>query len=489
MTSIIPFLIMILVLWLLVTRLNLPEPGTTAYKTVSSPFMDGLLRFLYTLNVITRGRRTDPARDAAAMAAAKNASPEEALHSKDRNTRRAAAQELGNRKDAASVPALIEALHDEDNTVRDMAARSLAEIKEPSAIIPMIQSLTSDFEGHIEQAIVRMGSVAVEPLVSAMESLDSRIREKATFILKRIQEPLAIESLLAGLGDESAESRVHASWELRNVLRVKKDPGVIDPLIASLNDENTDVRSNAAEALGELKDPRAVEPLTQLLRDPSLSRAAAWALGEIKDSRAVPSLIQSLGSENQGIRENAASALSHIGAVAVEPMMASLKTGSAEARQSGAWALGEIKDHRAMPLLMELLKDEDMLVRAKALEALGSIASPLSYDAIHSMTRDGKPLVRAKAIQALALLHNPESTKTMIEALHDDNNFVRESAAEALGDLGNPRAIEPLIEALADDRSGSMSKALAKLSGVSHSSQSQWREWWSANKALIHRSH
>jgi len=39
------------------------------------------------------------------------------------------------------------------------------------------------------------------------------------------------------------------------------------PLISALKDEDGDVREAAAEALGELKDPRAVEPLISVLKD------------------------------------------------------------------------------------------------------------------------------------------------------------------------------------------------------------------------------
>ena len=48
-----------------------------------------------------------------------------------------------------------------------------------------------------------------------------------------------------------------AAWALGQL----KDPRAYDPLIAGLQDQNEDVRAFAFEALGKLKDPRAVEPL------------------------------------------------------------------------------------------------------------------------------------------------------------------------------------------------------------------------------------
>jgi HEAT repeat protein len=46
-----------------------------------------------------------------------------------------------------------------------------------------------------------------------------------------------------------------------------KDRRAVEPLIAALKDESFSVRQAAAEALGKIKDPRAVEPLSAALKD------------------------------------------------------------------------------------------------------------------------------------------------------------------------------------------------------------------------------
>jgi len=58
------------------------------------------------------------------------------------------------------------------------------------------------------------------------------------------------------------------------------------------HDLNAGVRWCAAEALGEIKDVRAVEPLIAALRDPNayVRWCAADALGKIGDARALPEL-------------------------------------------------------------------------------------------------------------------------------------------------------------------------------------------------------
>jgi HEAT repeat protein len=62
-------------------------------------------------------------------------------------------------------------------------------------------------------------------------------------------------------------------------------------LIAALKDKDSLVRAQAADALGQIKDVRAIEPLIAALKDKdSLVRErAADALGQIKGARAVGS--------------------------------------------------------------------------------------------------------------------------------------------------------------------------------------------------------
>lgn len=53
------------------------------------------------------------------------------------------------------------------------------------------------------------------------------------------------------------------------------DPRAVDPLIEALKDEYSRVRSSAARALGEIGDPKAVDPLTEALKDEYLTYTAS----------------------------------------------------------------------------------------------------------------------------------------------------------------------------------------------------------------------
>jgi len=80
-------------------------------------------------------------------------------------------------------------------------------------------------------------------------------------------------------------------------------------------------RQNAAAALGELGDPRAIEPLLDAIRDtdPLLQGKAVRALGELGDPRPVPDLIPLLGNRKGQLKrplcEDAAEALRKLGEI------------------------------------------------------------------------------------------------------------------------------------------------------------------------------
>jgi hypothetical protein len=170
----------------------------------------------------------------------------------------------------------------------------------------------------------------------------------------------------------------------------------VSVLISALQDEEKDIRSDAADALGEIGDINAVESLVTLLledEDYSVRSAAAQALGAIGDVSAVSPLSQALFDED-----------------------------NANVRKAIAKALGEIGDASAVePLCRALVEDEDQFVRS---EVAG----------------------------VLIVVGNTEAVEPLIQALlNDEYWYVRANAAQALGEIGDSRAVEPLTQALSDE--------------------------------------
>jgi len=94
-------------------------------------------------------------------------------------------------------------------------------------------------------------------------------------------------------------------------LEYKKD---LEELFEALRHKDDDVRENAAKALGQIGDPRAVDPLASALKDETsnVRQIAAYALGYIGDPKAVEPLTQALRDENEYVQNAAKTALEEI---------------------------------------------------------------------------------------------------------------------------------------------------------------------------------
>lgn len=105
-----------------------------------------------------------------------------------------------------------------------------------------------------------------------------------------------------------------------------RGPKVLEALLGALRDENRDVRWVAVEALGELGDRRAVQPLLQYLRRKEAyrwgKRLVADALGEIGGSQAVEALSAMLADGDPFVRRLAALALLRQGDAGLLPRVA-----------------------------------------------------------------------------------------------------------------------------------------------------------------------
>jgi len=155
-------------------------------------------------------------------------------------------------------------------------------------------------------------------------------------------------------------------------------------------------------------------------RDEVVRAGAAFALGELKDPRAV------------------------------EPLIGALKDSGIGVRQLAAGALGELNDPRAVEPLIGTLKDSEIAVRWVAAVALGRLKDPRAVDPLIDALTDSNADVRRWAANTLGELNDPRAVDPLIGALKDSDFSVRWRAAGALGELKDRRAVEPLKVLLAD---------------------------------------
>lgn len=94
-----------------------------------------------------------------------------------------------------------------------------------------------------------------------------------------------MKPLIQVLRDEcgDTENKRYAAEALGKI----RDIRAINPLVQTLKYGNEDVRMSAASALGYIGDKKAIKPLVQVLKDASINEYAVSALGEIVDKLVV----------------------------------------------------------------------------------------------------------------------------------------------------------------------------------------------------------
>jgi HEAT repeat protein len=180
------------------------------------------------------------------------------------------------------VEGLLQALEHKDEKVRLDAAFILAYLGDARAEEPFINTLRNVTFLVDQKKFAGMRgwskNVAEGVIPQLKKDKEPNVRWNAAFALFYIGNN-AVDPLIEILADEE--------WSVRGLATVilgKIGAPSVEPLIKALTNENCNVRWGAAIALGDIRDERAVEPLTLALKDEDdgIRIAANEALKKIK---------------------------------------------------------------------------------------------------------------------------------------------------------------------------------------------------------------
>ncbi len=195
-----------------------------------------------------------------------------------------------------------------------------------------------------------MLSACADPIVD-IQSADFLTRQKAALHLAQNASSAEIEQIIQFL-ESTEDNGVRASCA--DALGYTRATNAVPALIKALDVREWRVRRSTVSALGAIADPRAIDPLMEVLReeiaDPNLSegrRCAVYAFVNLKSEKVVPVLIYML-THNPGTDESER----------IDYTTALLA------------ALGAQRDKRAIPVLAELL---DGRAGSQAAGAIGKI--------------------------------------------------------------------------------------------------------------------
>jgi HEAT repeat protein len=163
-------------------------------------------------------------------------------------------------------------------------------------------------------------------------------------------------------------------------------------LIRELDSRHVAARIGAVEALGAIRDPRAVRPLIDAMEhdhNPEVRWVAALALGNIGDPAAVPALLFVLRDRERYIRSSAAMALDRLGWIPENKTETAYRAIAVQ-----DWEKVKRLGTAATSPLTERLFDPDPKTRALVIDLLGVIGDPRAQEACEAGLKDPEEEVR-----------------------------------------------------------------------------------------------
>jgi HEAT repeat protein len=206
-----------------------------------------------------------------------------------------------------------------------------------------------------------------DQLDAALAELPPKVRAAARRDVASLRKAaeLTPEALGVLLTDELAEPRLRslAAW-LAGLVREPELIPALESVVMTTSE--TEVLWEAAKALCRLEtDPAVFRELLESESSAERRKAAAFALGSLGDNSAARLLIKVLASEDEdaGLRAQVAEALGYLrNSMAFYSLMSAAVEGPPEVRFWSVFALGNLGDERARPLLERISRTDHVEV-------------------------------------------------------------------------------------------------------------------------------
>jgi len=332
------------------------------------------------------------------------------------------------------------------------------------------------------------GPANAESLVD-LEDLAESLSGLEGFVQRQIEDQIAILPLTE---EELLQCATSCSQPLSRAWSVHclgYHPGLPSraALVTALKDDATVVRKEAIEGLAKIGDRSSLNPLmkaTAKETEPALQvlaqqasqqlvarnreavaqdfslinstdamerKAAIERAATTENWRAVPVLLEAVKDHHPAVREAAVLALGKLGDDRVLPVLHQLlqeETGRLRHAAIGSIAL--LANTQSLQSLQPLASADDVDTRRYVARALGWIPSSENLRTLQTLAADKEESVRTEVLLSISRQEDPNAAPILLEFLVDEAVFLRSEAARLLGTTQIEVAGEALIKALND---------------------------------------
>ncbi len=276
-------------------------------------------------------------------------------------------------------------------------------------------------------------------LIELLRDPDPDVRINAAIALGRMQIEEAIEPLIGNLEhDPEGDVRIEATKALARI----RSEAVVEPLIRCFQQDGYpeldllvddteysacwEVQSQALNALGEIGDQRATQPVIEVLENPDyedLQESGFQVLAQLNNDQAKAFLLEQLKKGERLAKRRAVRALT------VLP----------ELQNEGQDLSAEL-----LNAFINALLDSDASVRLYAAQALGGSVNPLVVVPLTLLLTDPDMEVRKEVVDILGRMRGREIVDRLLPLLNESNSGLKRQIVRVLGEIGDPAAQAPL---------------------------------------------
>jgi HEAT repeat protein len=379
-----------------------------------------------------------------------------------------------------ALPALVPLLGDEK--LSHMARYAMETMDDPAVDEALREALGTvrgqPLVGVIASLGVRRDAQAVGPLGRLLSHSDAAVAQAAARALGSIGNAAAVKALRAAMPDADVANRLaiqegmFRAAESMSAAGQRRQAVALYDELREMTDAAHQVRAGATRGAILARGRQGVPILREQLRstDYVVFAAAVRAAQELSGAAVTRALAAEL---SQGTDDNQILVIQTLGlrgdTGALTELFKVARTASKPVRLAAVRALPEFEHRSTVPVLVEIMRDNDSEVAQAAQESLAAIRAPAADRAVVAMLDSSVTSERLAAMDLVTRRQMVSTLPKLIEAARDPNSNVRSAALRRAGELGGagemPALIELLMQATEPQDRDAAEQALAAVAG------------------------
>ncbi len=323
-------------------------------------------------------------------------------------------------------------------------------------IAQLISSLSSNDEMMVRNVVhilQEIGAPATHQLLEQLNRQPSeRVRMRIVEVLRDLRDPEALESILRLVDDPSQLVQQQVTSAL-HAYASESIPGLIDMVLTA---ESEPAAERAAQVLADMGE-EVVMPVIEALSSivPGRTRLLVRVLEYIHDPRCIPALITLLWLSQEGDTLLTVAIVHALGRFpderVVQPLIAALANSTPQIYEEAIDALSQLGTVALDGLIAALNVQQETPTTSRVCRALlGMVPFPGEQliDALVACSDDSQRDGQAQQIMAVFHLQGAEAAQVLVRHLFHENAYARGYIHRTLREMEGPVAVPALLEAL-----------------------------------------